>query len=388
MTILILGGGLMGPAAAWNALNDPQVATVGIADRDPEQLDESRRQLERHPRSEHLRLHTVDLDNTEAAQALFAGYDVAMAALPWSASVKAFDAAIATRTPIVDLAIPDDDALPELARRAQEAGALILLGCGLEPGLTEIIARYNAKRLDAVEELHIKCGGVPEQPQGPLGYRIVFGGRSLPLRSIPTRVVHDGAVLYPQRYSEVEHTEFAGLAPLEAWNEGLFGWLLEMDEFRDIREGTQKTLRWPGYAARATVLNELGLLATDPVDVGGTAVVPKQVVDTVLWPHVRLRENEVDLTLFRVDLIGVRGGHRVRVRTDMVDRRDPQTGFTSMARTTSFTGAIAARMIGSGEIGGVGLYTAEQLIADSAVETMLRELAVEGVTFETTESEA
>ena len=67
-----------------------------------------------------------------------------------------------------------------------------MLGCGLEPGLTEILARRLAERLDRVDELHILCGGVPERPAPPLGYKIVFGGRELPLREAPAPAVVDG----------------------------------------------------------------------------------------------------------------------------------------------------------------------------------------------------
>ena len=38
MQILVMGSGLMGPAAAYNALTDPRVAQVTLADKDAAQL--------------------------------------------------------------------------------------------------------------------------------------------------------------------------------------------------------------------------------------------------------------------------------------------------------------------------------------------------------------
>ena len=71
----------------------------------------------------------------------------------------------------------------------------------------------------------------------------------------------------------------------------------------------------------------------------------------------------------------------------MVDRYDPKLGFTSMARTTAFTGAIVARMIGRGEIRACGLFTSEELVTGALYDRMLAELAAEGIHFETTSTD-
>lgn len=384
MKILILGSGLMGPAAAYNALNDPEVSEVALCDVDAARLDAAAAALRAVTNAGRLRTVRLDLADRAAAAALFAEFDAVLAALPWRVSMLAFDAAIAARVPIVDLAIPEDADLPELARRSEEAGTMVLLGCGLEPGLTEIVARRLAADLDTVEELHIKCGGVPETPSGPLGYKIVFGGHELPFRDSAALAVEGGEAVSVLRYSGVEATSFAGVGACEAWHEGMMPWLLEMDEFRGITEGTQKTLRWPGYASRVSVLLELGLLSREPVRVGEVSVAPKYVVDAALYPSVRLGADEGDITLFRVEVIGRKGGERLRHCVDMVDRMDRRTGFTSMARTTAFTGAIAARMIGRGELVGAGMFTSEALIAGDAYDRMMRELEAEGIHFEHT----
>ncbi|HVZ38292.1 MAG TPA: saccharopine dehydrogenase C-terminal domain-containing protein [Candidatus Kapabacteria bacterium] len=382
MKILILGSGLMGPAAAYNAINDPDVTSVCICDRDRGRLDAALARLAQYDGA--ARLHGVQLDLAEHASAvkLFAGFDVIMAALPWGASMLAFAAALEAHVPIVDFAIPGDDDLPVLRQQAEAAGCLIFLGCGLEPGLTEIVARRLAGDLDSVSELHIKCGGVPAVPTGPLGYKIVFGGTQLPLRNTTALDVEQGVAQHVARYSGVEMLELAGVGECEAWHEGMMPWLLEMDEFRDITEGTQKTIRWPGYAAKATVLLDLGLLGTAPIDVGGVPVIPKQVVDSVLAPHVTLHDGEEDITLFRVEVVGMRDGRRIMHRVDMVDRYDRVHGFTSMARTTAFTGAIAARMVGRGDIRATGLHTSEALITGPLYDRMMAELEAEGIHFE------
>ncbi len=285
--ILVLGSGLMGPAAAFNALADPDVAQVVIGDREQRQLDACLRKLAALPGAEKLSTARLDLSDQAAAARLMAGFDVALGALPWLANLVAIRVALQAGTPFVDLARPDEEQWPELRRAAQAAGVLIILGCGLEPGLTEIMARHLAEKLDRVDELHIKVGGIPEKPTPPLGYKIVFGGRQLPLSESDAFIVADGQLQPVPRYSGVEPVFFAGVGACEAWHEGFMPWLLELPALQGLRLGTQKTVRWPGYAAKVTVLKEMGLLSLEPVNVEGVAGAPKKLLDALLYPRGR-----------------------------------------------------------------------------------------------------
>jgi lysine 6-dehydrogenase len=109
---------------------------------------------------------------------------------------------------------------------------------------------------------------------------------------------------------------------------------------------------------------------------------PKALLDAVLYPRVRLKGGEPDLTLFRVEVVGVKDGRPRWFQAEMVDRYDEATGFTSMARTTSFTGAIVARMIARGDLRGCGLRSPEQLITGPLLQRLVEELAAEGVHFD------
>jgi saccharopine dehydrogenase-like NADP-dependent oxidoreductase len=68
----------------------------------------------------------------------------------------------------------------------------------------------------------------------------------------------------------------------------------------------------------------------------------------------------------------------------MADRYDELLGFTSMARTTAFTGAIVARMIARGDVEANGFVTPEQIIIGPLVDTLMSELAAAGVHLEIT----
>ena len=384
MRILVLGSGLMGPAAAFNAMSDPDVSLVTLCDIDQEQLDRARAKLQGMQGGEKLSTVALDLNDQGAATELLADSDAIVGALPWAAVGLGIRAAVAAGTPLVDLARPQETEFPVLRREVEQAGGLVVLGCGVEPGLTEILARYLAEKLDEVDELHIKCGGIPENPTPPLGYKIVFGGRRLPLREADAHVVENGKLKLVPRYSGVERVSFPSLGECEAWHEGFMPWLMDLEALKGLKLGTQKTCRWPGYAAKVTVLKGLGLLSEEPVEADGVWMAPKRLVDAVLYPRVKLEVGERDITLFRVEAIGRKDGTSVRLKTEMVDRYDDRLGFTSMARTTAFTGAIVARLIARGEITAKGLLTPEQAIVGPLLDRLLEELASVGVRFEET----
>jgi lysine 6-dehydrogenase len=384
MRILVLGSGLMGPAAAFNALSDPNVSGVTLCDIDEHQLDAAQSKLKPLEGGEKLATAALDLRDQQAAIRLMAEYDAIVGALPWGAVGMGVRAAVAAGTPLVDLARPNEAELPEVRREVEAAGGLVILGCGVEPGLTEIWARHLAEQLDQVDELHIKCGGIPERPTPPLGYKIVFGGRHLPLREEDAHIVENGQLKLMPRYSGVESVFFPGVGECEAWHEGFMPWLMDLEVLQGLKLGTQKTVRWPSYAAKVTVLKELGLLSEEPVEVEGVWVAPKSVVDAVLYPRVRLEEGQQDITLFRVEAMGKKGGSPQPLQVEMVDHYDETLGFTSMARTTAFTAAIVARMIARGEVKAEGLLTPEQVIAGQLLDRLLSQLAAVGVRFEET----
>ncbi len=187
-----------------------------------------------------------------------------VAALPSLVIPLGIRAAAAAGKPWVDLTWPANEELPALRQLVDETGILVVPGCGVEPGLTEIMARWAAEKLDRVDELHIKCGGIQAVPSGPLAYKIVFGGHRLPLRELPARIAEEGALRDVPRYSGVETFTFPGVGEVEAWHEGFMPWLLELEALQGLKLGTQKTVRWPGFGAKATLLRELGLLSLAP----------------------------------------------------------------------------------------------------------------------------
>ncbi|MGD9049746.1 MAG: saccharopine dehydrogenase C-terminal domain-containing protein [Anaerolineae bacterium] len=384
MKILVLGSGLMGPASAYNAMTDPDVTKVTLCDMDQGQLDAARTKLAGMEGAAKLTTVRLDLGDQAASAQLMAEYDAVVAALPRAAIPLGIQAALTAQTPLVDLSWPPVELIEEIQQNAKAMGGLVIPGCGVEPGLTEIMARYLAEKLDRIDELHIKCGGIPAEQAPPLGYKIVFGGRQLPLREGEAFVCRNGQLETVPRYSGAHPVYFAGVGECEAWHEGFMPWLMELDVLKGLKLGTQMTVRWPGYAEKATVLRDLGMFSLEPIDVDGVQVAPKALLDALLYPHVKLEEGEIDITCFRVEAVGEKKGRQRKYKIEMVDWYDKELGFTSMARTTAITGAIVARMIARGELKAEGFVTPEKVIFGPLFDTLVEELAAVNIRFEVT----
>ncbi len=376
MRILVIGSGLMGPAVAYNAILDAAVEQITVCDIDQKQLEICRNKLKSMPGAFKVNYRRLDLKNRADTIKVMAQHDVGIAALPRGASIIALPMALEVGMPIIDLTRVSNETVSGWANDYSGSDGFVILGCGLEPGLTEIMARHLADQLDRTDELHIQCGGIPTVPTPPLGYKIIFGGRRLPLRDLSAKVVIDNRLVEIPRYSEPEKTIFEGVGECEAWHEGFMPWLLEVDSLKDIRIGTQKTVRWPGYSAKVTVLRELGLLSEDPITVDGSVVIPKHVVDEVLYQSVKMLPEDRDITTFRVTVVGEKNGCPITKAAEMIDKYDEKTNFTSMARTTGFTAAIVARMVARNEIPhpGYPFITPEQAIFGDQYNTLIDEL--------------
>ena len=110
------------------------------------------------------------------------------------------------------------------------------------------------------------------------------------------------------------------------------------------------------------------------------------MLDTLLYPRVKLNEGEKDIVVFRVEVKGYKAGQPCHLQAEMVDHYDESLGFTAMARTTAFTGAIVAQMIARGDIQERGLLHPEQIITGPHFDHLLTELAAVEINFKIIES--
>jgi len=151
-TVLVAGLGEVGIRAARQLIDTPGVDRVIVAARRLEHSREVAAAL--HDGAEPYRLGRDD--------ALPAELDAVVAALPGDADAALARRAVGAGIPYASAA--DRDAtlrsLLALDIEAQSRDTRVVVGCGLAPGLTDVLARHAVGALDAVDELHVARWGV------------------------------------------------------------------------------------------------------------------------------------------------------------------------------------------------------------------------------------
>ncbi|MFD8787866.1 saccharopine dehydrogenase family protein [Kitasatospora sp. NPDC059599] len=374
MRYAVVGCGPMGAAAALRLAATEPDAELLLADRDPQRVEEVAARL----RAAGATVRTLVGDTGDAGfQQAVADADAVAVALPWVAARPLLERLVACGSAAAGIGRPPDDALAGLGEAARRGRARLILPVGLEPGLTEILARRAVSRLRACEQLRIWCGGIPLDPRPPLNHLALYGDR-LTITPRATWSVRGGALVRVPRFGGLESVRVAGLGTLEAYDDGMLPGLVDDPVLGRVPEVSQKTLRWPGYAQKVRAFAECGLLDEQPRTVHDTRVAPRAVLDDVLAEHVRRREGDVDVTLLHIRATGGGDEDFETATTTVVDRLDTD-GLTSMARLTGFTLAACVRLLATGQPAGYGLHTPQEVFAGRHGDELLAQLRAAGV---------
>jgi len=153
--------------------------------------------------------------------------------------------------------------------------------------------------------------------------------------------------------------DFDRIGTLEAFNTDGLRTLLDTLDIPNMKE---KTLRYPGHRDLMKSMRDTGFLSSEPIDIEGSTIRPVDLASRLLFPHWKLKEGEEEFTIMRVQIEGRDSDEQsISYTYDLFDRFDPETGFTSMARTTGFTCTAAVNMLQQGIFDEVGVYPPEQI---------------------------
>jgi lysine 6-dehydrogenase len=377
MKVAVVGAGLMGPAIALDCLESGEVKEILLLDIDEGKL---KRAWEKLGRPKKLKTAIQDVTDRRGFVEAIKGYDVLGIALLRWLNVEAMWGAIEAGVHAVDLSSPPKGDWPRIDEAAKKADVTIIPGCGVEPGLTDILAAHGMELLDKVERVDIFCGGIPRHPEPPFKYKIVFGGRYLPLRPGMVKVIKNGEECYVKRYTVAEPITFEGVEEeLETFYDGFPEVLYELEKFREVKWCSEKTVRYKGYCEKVNFLDWCGLLGREAIEFKGQSLIPFQVFSEIIYPKVKMKEGESDITVLRVIVSGLKEGVQTTYTYDMVDYYDEEKQVTSMAKTTGYTAAIVMRMIGRGDITERGLIPTVKAIKGELFHRLVEELRRSGV---------
>ena len=348
MKILVLGAGRMGHGAVFDLIhNSPDVERVTVADFDlqkAEAVADAVGTLRVDPRQ-------VDASNISDVAALMRGHDSVISCVNYWYNVALSKAAIAGRANFCDLGgnnyIVDEQLT--LDAEAKAAGVSIIPDCGLAPGMVSVLAMHGAAKFDEVQEIHIRVGGLPQVPQPPLNYQLVFSVEGLINEYVePARMIRNGKIAIVQSMTEIESLSFDGFPPLEAFQTSGGTSTLPDTFVGKIRELDYKTIRYAGHCEKFKMMIDLGLCSSDEMVVDFQKVKPRKVFGDLLQKH--LPADGPDYVLVRLDFVGLKDGYSKKLRYDIVDKLDEATGMSAMMRTTAFPASIIAQMMARGDV--------------------------------------
>ena len=250
------------------------------------------------------------------------------------------------------------DAELALDAEAKSAGVNVIPDCGLAPGMVAVLVAHGVLRFEKVDEIHIRVGGLPQDPKPPLDYQLVFSVEGLINEYIErARIIRDGKIVEVDSMTEIESLDFPEpFGTMEAFQTSGGTSTLPETFLGKVRELDYKTIRYRGHCGKFKTMIDLGLCSSDAMTVDGASVKPRRVLGDLLVKH--LPHDEPDVVLVRVEIVG----DGKRLRYDIIDRYDPKTNLSAMMRTTAFPASIVALMMARGQIEKKGALPQERCV--------------------------
>jgi len=270
----------------------------------------------------------LDARNEEKLREEMKKEDMVISALPYDFNYKIARIAIETGCHFLDLGGNTLVVKRELEMDmdARRKGITIIPDCGLAPGMTNIIASYIYEK--GCREIHIRVGGLPQNPVPPLNYALFFSIHGLVNEYLENSIiVRNGNIMEVESLTGIEEISFEGFPPLEAFfTHG--GTSTLPSTLEDVEELDYKTIRYKGHAEKIMLLKKLGFFDGDA----------REFTEKIL--EKALPRDEKDVVLARVYGNGI--------TMEMIDYHDGI--FSAMQRTTGFSTAIMAKIVLDGEV--------------------------------------
>ena len=257
----------------------------------------------------------------------------------------------------------------ELHEEFRKAGVTAVVAMGGAPGVTNILAKYGADRLDVVEEAHALCGNVDDTDWS------VYDGWVVPY-SLET-LCDEFSVVAPEfidghwvmditggeGQEVLDFGEPAGTleAHYTIHSEPFTFWHTWKDQ--GLRSATFKLALPAEFTGQMRFLNTIGMTRTDDVEVKGVHVRPRDVLLKVVSEIPRPTDVVLDDVDYLLGVVrGIKDGRRVEWRVRAVVPAHKEHGAGGGDVDTGIPPAIVARMLARGDIAGPGVFVPEQVV--------------------------
>jgi saccharopine dehydrogenase-like NADP-dependent oxidoreductase len=383
MRILLVGAGGVGSAAVGIAARRDFFESMVVADYDVRRAVGA---LERHTDDPRFSAAQVDASSAEAVTSLARehGATHVLNAVDPRFVMPIFDGALAAGADYLDMAMSLSRPHPESPYQQvgvklgdeqfakagdwEAAGRLCLAGMGVEPGLSDVFARYASDHLfDEIDEIGIR-DGANLQVAGPEGQPASFA----PTFSIWTTIEEclnppvvwekDRGWFTTAPFSEPEVFDFPeGIGPVECVNVEHEEVLL-VPRWIDAKRVTFKYGLGEEFITVLEVLHKTGLDRATPVQVGGVEVSPRDVVAACLPDPATLGDRMSGKTCAGTWVRGRKGGvDREVYLYHVVDNAWSMAEYGSQAVVwqTAVNPVVALELLAAGVWSGAGVLGPE-----------------------------
>jgi saccharopine dehydrogenase-like NADP-dependent oxidoreductase len=373
MKIATLGCGHIGSVIVQDLAETLPRAEIHVADRD---LDRAN-QVVAATGTSTVRAQQLDCSDRARVVEFLSGVDLAVGLTPGRLGYQSMTACIEAGVDLVNLSYMPEDPMP-LHRDAANRGVTIIPDCGVAPGLSNLLVGQAAAWLDEVTTIRIYVGGLPEEPVPPLGYTITWNVEDLiDEYTRPARVVLEGQLHDVAPLTGLEEIDFPGLGALEAfYTDGI---RTLHHTLRGVTTMWEKTLRYPGHARSIRTLRALGFFDETPVTFTDDQRIAPRTFTRRMFEDKLTRPTVRDVVAMKVDVTGVKDGRGTCHTYHLLERVDPDSRTSAMAKTTAYTASTVTELLARGVIGEKGVLPPERLGMSGYAAAIIDRLRGKGI---------
>ncbi len=376
--VLIIGAGGVGAVVAHKCALNPEVfSDIVLASRTLEKCDKIKSQLP-HP----IETAKVDADNVAELSALIRKTSpnlVINVALPYQ-DLTIMDACLETGVNYLDTANyePRDEAKFcykwqwDYQERFREKGLMALLGCGFDPGVTNIFCAYALKHhFDAIHTIDVMdCNA------GSHGHAFATNfNPEINIREVTARgkYYENGEWVEIDPMSIHQTFDFPEIGPREMY-------LLYHEELESLARnipGVRRMRFWmtfsQEYLTHLRVLQNVGMTRIDPVSFQGCEIVPLQFLKALLPEPSSLGAGYTGKTNIGCMIEGVKDGRpRKYYVYNVCDHAEAyrEVKAQAISYTTGVPAMIGAMMMLTGVWTGSGVFNVEEFDPDPFMEKL------------------
>jgi saccharopine dehydrogenase (NAD+, L-lysine-forming) len=386
--LLIIGAGGVGNVVAKKCASVPEVfEEICLASRTISKCKKIADEVKKNYNVE-IKTEQVDADNVNELVALFKKYKpdlVINVALPYQ-DLTIMDACLAANVNYLDTANyePKDNPKFEYSwqwayhDKFKEKNLMAILGCGFDPGVTNIFCAYAQKHL--FDEIHyidiLDCNA------GDHGHPFATNfNPEINIREVTQVVRHyrDGKWIETPPIIREGSVHFTFNYPEVGPKESYLLYHEELESLVKHIKGLKRIRFWmtfsENYLTHLKVLENVGMTRIDEVDYEGCKVVPLKFLKKLLPDPGELGENYKGKTVIGCIIDRIKDGKRIKKYIyNVCDHAEAykEVQAQAVSYTTGVPAMIGAMMFLTGEWRKPGVYNVEQLDPDKFMQALNR----------------